>query len=101
MNGRDKRRSKIRKTIRGTKNRPRLVVFRSNRFLYAQIIDDTEGKTLVSVNKMTDGEKAGEEMAQKAVKAGIKTVIFDRAGYKYHGHIKKLAEAARKTGLIF
>jgi large subunit ribosomal protein L18 len=92
--------------------RPRLSVFRSNKFLYAQIIDDTKGKTLVSVSSKdkevgkakTRVEKAsviGEALAKKAIKAKIKKVVFDRSGYKYHGVVKALAEGARKGGLEF
>jgi large subunit ribosomal protein L18 len=92
--------------------RPRLSVFRSNKFLYAQIIDDTKGKTLVSVSSKdkevgkakTRAEKAsviGEALAKKAIKAKIKKVVFDRSGYKYHGVVKALAEGARKGGLEF
>jgi large subunit ribosomal protein L18 len=92
--------------------RPRLSVFRSNKFLYAQIIDDTKGKTLVSVSsKDKEAEKAktraekasiiGEALAKKAIKAKIKKVVFDRSGYKYHGVVKALAEGARKGGLEF
>ena len=72
-------------------NRLRLVVFRSNRYIYGQIIDDVKGVTLVAVNKMTDPVAAGKELAEKAKKAKITTVFFDRAGYKYHGNVKKLA----------
>lgn len=98
---RDQRRAKIRQTIKGTAKRPRLVVFRSNRYLSAQLIDDTKGGTLVAVNKATDAMLAGSELAEKAGKLKIKEVVFDRAGYKYHGQIKNLAESARKAGLVF
>ncbi|MBI4100085.1 50S ribosomal protein L18 [Candidatus Microgenomates bacterium] len=79
--------------------KPRLAVFRSNKFLYAQIIDG--GKTLVSVNKQSDPVAAGQEIAKKALERKITTVVFDRAGYRYHGNIKKLADAARAGGLKF
>lgn len=99
MNTRDQRRAKIRKTIKGNADRPRLVVFRSNRFFYAQIIDDVAGKTLASVNRMTDEVEAGKELASKALSAKIKAVVFDRAGYRYHGRVKKFAEAVIEAGL--
>lgn len=79
--------------------RPRLVVFRSNKYFYAQVTDG--GKTLVSVNKSTDPVVAGKELAQKAAKKKISTVVFDRGSYRYHGNIKKLADAAREGGLKF
>lgn len=101
MNTRENRRAKIKKTIRGTDKHPRLVVFRSNRFVYGQIINDKLGTTLVSVNKSTDAETAGKEIAEKALKQKISSVVFDRAGYKYHGNIKKFADAARAAGLKF
>ena len=81
--------------------RPRLTVFRSNKFIYAQLIDDLKGETLAAVNKMTNPEQAGTEIAEKALKLKIKKIVFDRNGYKYHGKIKKLAEAARAGGLEF
>lgn len=77
----------------------KLVVFRSNKYFYAQLIDG--GKTLASVNKMTDAVKVGEEIAVKALELKIKDVIFDRNGFRYHGNIKKLADAARTGGLKF
>lgn len=108
---RDARRRKIRKTIKGTKTKPRLVVFRSLLHIYAQIIDDSISKTLVSasdleikeskITKVLLATKVGEMLAKKAIKKGIKNVVFDRAGYKYHGRVKALADGARKTGLIF
>lgn len=82
------------------KKRARLSVFRSNRYIYAQVIDDTKGATLVAAK----GElplKVGEEIAQKALKKKIKDVVFDRGRYRYHGRVKALAEAARKGGLNF
>lgn len=81
--------------------RPRLVVFRSNRYLSAQIIDDAKGVTLVSVNKATDPTEAGKKLAEAAAKKKIQTVVFDRNGYRYHGNIEKLAQAARAGGLKF
>lgn len=101
MNNRDQRRAKIRKVIRGTKGTPRLVVFRSNRFLYGQLINDAAGQTMASVNKMTDATAAGRELAEKALKLKISKIVFDRAGYKFHGRVKALADAAREAGLQF
>lgn len=98
---RDNRRAKIRKTIRGTGVCPRLVVFRSNKFIYAQLIDDVKGETVASVDKLSDPVEAGKKLTEKASKLKITTVVFDRAGYKYHGNIKKLADAARESGLKF
>ena len=104
---------RIRKIIHGTTEKPRLTVFRSNRQVYAQIIDDVQGKTLVSASTMNDGivekkiaksEQAklvGKLIAEKALQAGIADVIFDRNGYLYHGRVKSLAEAAREGGLKF
>jgi large subunit ribosomal protein L18 len=110
-----KRRAKIKRRIRknifGTSNTPRLSVFRSNKQIYAQIIDDTCGKTLVSAstinNKAAKGTKVeqaaiiGKEVAEKAKKAGIESVVFDRNGYLYHGRVKSLANSAREGGLKF
>lgn len=79
--------------------KPRLVIFRSNKYLYAQIT--LSGKTVVSVEKMIDPIEAGKNLAEKAIKSKITTVSFDRNGYKYHGNVKKLAEAAREAGLKF
>ncbi len=101
MNKRDKRRAKIRKTIRGTKDVPRLVVFRSNKFVYGQLINDGACQTVVSVDKMTDAATAGKELAEKALKLKVKKIVFDRAGYRYHGNVKKFADAARAAGLVF
>lgn len=101
MDKRERRRARIREIIRGTKERPRLVVFRSNRYIYAQLVDDRRGESMAAVNKATDSYLAGKEIAQAALEKGIKEVVFDRAGYKYHGNIKKLAEAARQAGLVF
>ncbi len=100
----------IRRTIKGTAERPRLTVFRSNKQIYVQIIDDNAGRTLVAADsqkvegKMTKKEQAakvGELIAKKALEAGITTVVFDRNGYLYHGRVKELAEAARNGGLKF
>ncbi len=110
-----KRKYHVRKKIFGTTDRPRLSVFRSNRHIYAQIIDDTAGATLVAVSTKTKdlrdslsnagGKKAaqavGETVAKQALAVGIKCICFDRNRYKFHGRIKELAEAARKAGLVF
>lgn len=108
-----KRKKRIRFKIRAKTKRPRLTVFRSNKYTYAQIIDDEKGVTLVAASekeavkrsskKQTKTNRAsavGEILAQKALKKGIKKVSFDRGPYKYHGRIKALAEAVRKKGLV-
>ena len=101
----------IRRRVGGTAERPRLTVFRSNRNIYAQLIDDVTGHTLVSAstlekgheapNPITSGEVVGARLAERALNSGIKTVVFDRNGYRYHGRIKSLAEGARSGGLTF
>jgi LSU ribosomal protein L18P len=107
-----KRHIRIRKKIFGTKERPRLCVFRSSKHIYGQIIDDTENKVLVSASdlelkakeKMTKTKKAykvGKLLAEKAKALKIEKVVFDRAGYKYHGRVKALAQGAREGGLKF
>ena len=110
-NQKQRRKTKIRAKIKGTGQRPRLTVFRSNQRIYAQIIDDEQGKTLVAVSEKeikkkakTKTEKAtlvGEVLAQKANKKKIKKVVFDRGSYRYHGRVKTLAEGAKKGGLEF
>lgn len=104
---------RIRKDINGTPERPRLAIFRSNNEIYAQLISDTDGKTIAAASsripeitgqKMTKTEQAklvGKLIAEKALVAGITTVVFDRGGYLYHGRVKSLAEAAREGGLKF
>ena len=104
-------RYRIRKTISGTATKPRLSVYRSNKEIYAQLIDDVAGVTLLSassrekeINKGTNVEVAtavGKLVGEKALKAGIEVVTFDRGGYLYHGRIKSLAEGARAAGLKF
>lgn len=107
-----RRKAHIRKTVRGTTERPRLCVFRSARHIYAQVIDDVEGKTLAAastLNLEADGysgnraaaAKVGELVAKKALEAGIDSVCFDRNGFLYHGRVKALADAAREAGLKF
>ncbi|MDZ7798070.1 MAG: 50S ribosomal protein L18 [Patescibacteria group bacterium] len=118
---RKKRKIRIRSKIFGTAKKPRLNVYKSNKHIYAQLIDDKKNKTIVSVSDMnTDkakiskekkekeensGQKAaflvGQKIGQKALKKNIKNVVFDRGGFKYHGQVKSLAEGARKAGLIF
>jgi len=110
-----KRKRRVRKSVAGDPERPRLSVFRSLRHIYAQIIDDDNGVTVASASTLskdiTDCEKSGgnkdaaalvgENLARKAITLGIRQVRFDRNGYKYHGRIRVLAESARKAGLVF
>lgn len=104
-----RRHLRVRRRIAGTAERPRLVVFRSLKHIYAQIVDDTTGRTLMTVSSqvVTDGKKSdrstavGKAIAEKAKAAGITRVVFDRAGYKYHGRVKAVAEGAREGGLEF
>ncbi len=109
---RERRHNRLRKKISGTNERPRLSVFRSNKNIYAQIIDDIKGITIVAastISKDFDGtgnnkeaaKKIGEDIAKKALDKGIKQVVFDRGGYIYHGRVKELAEGAREAGLQF
>lgn len=105
-----RRKKHIRKTVRGTTERPRLSVFRSAKHIYAQLIDDSTGTTLASASSLKiegaggnkDGaRKVGEAVAKKALEAKIDTVVFDRNGYLYHGRVAALADAAREAGLKF
>lgn len=108
---RKRRHARVRKVVSGTSSRPRLCVYRSNKNIEAQIIDDIKGVTLVSSSSMglklelgsnIEAAKAvGTDLAKKALAKKIKTVVFDRSGYVYHGRIKALAEAAREAGLDF
>ena len=106
---RNKIKARIRGRISGTATRPRMTVFRSNKQIYVQLIDDLAGKTLVatSSNGIEQGTKieiaaaVGEAIAKKALEAGINEVVFDRNGYLFHGRVKSLADAARKGGLKF
>lgn len=103
------RHARIRKTLSGTAARPRLSIYRSNTGIYAQVIDDTKGVTLAAssskvlkIGKTIEAAKqVGTDIAKKALEQGIKAVVFDRAGYLYHGRIKALADAAREAGLQF
>ncbi|MEW5766107.1 MAG: 50S ribosomal protein L18 [bacterium] len=106
-----KRKKRIRSKVLGSSNRPRFSVYRSLRHSYAQLIDDEEGRTLVSasstkkgintINRMEAAKQVGKEIAKRALAAGIDSVVFDRGGNLYHGRVKALAEAAREEGLKF
>jgi large subunit ribosomal protein L18 len=106
-----KRRRRVRAKVRGSAERPRISVFRSNRGIVAQLIDDDAGRTLASVNwtesdlrslkPMEQAAKAGQLLAERAKAAGVETVVFDRGGYQYHGRVQALAEGAREGGLTF
>ena len=98
---RKKRHARVRAKISGTAEKPRLCVFRSLNHIYVQIIDDISGHTLVSASSKEIAELVGTMVAQRATGNGIKTVVFDRGGYQYHGRIQTLADAARKAGLEF
>ncbi len=109
---RSRRRKGIRKRVVGTPGRPRLSVFRSNRHISAQVIDDLAGRTLAAATthskqraepagNCTAAAAIGSAVAEMARKAGVKTVVFDRSGYRYHGRVKALADAAREGGLKF
>jgi large subunit ribosomal protein L18 len=110
-----RRHQRIRRHLKGTSERPRLCVFKSNKYIYGQIIDDSKGVTLVSassietdlrekfksrVNKQTS-EEIGKLIAERALEKGIKKIVFDRGGFMYHGNVKAFAEAARSAGLEF
>jgi len=106
-----KRRRRVRAKIRGSAQRPRIAVFRSNRGVFAQLIDDDAARTIAAVNwtedelrslaRMDQARRAGALIAERAKAAGIETVVFDRGGYQYHGRVKALAEGAREGGLKF
>ena len=106
-----RRRRRVRAKVRGTAERPRLSVFRSNRGIGAQLIDDVAGHTLAAVNwtegelkelkSMDQAKKAGQLLAERGKAAGIVSVVFDRGGYRYHGRVKALADGAREGGLSF
>ncbi len=99
-NNRTRRHNRIRAKVSGTPERPRLCVYKSNRYLEAQVIDDTKGVTLASI-KTDDAKKAGVEIAKAAKAKGISAVVFDRGGFRYTGAIAVLADAAREGGLKF
>ncbi len=103
-------RYKIRKKISGVKEQPRLSIFRSNKSIYAQLIDDASGHTIVSAsskelsesgNKTDSAKKVGKLVAERALALGVSSIVFDRSGYLYHGRVKSLAEGAREGGLNF
>jgi large subunit ribosomal protein L18 len=110
-----KRKSRVRKKLHGTAERPRLSIFRSNSHMYAQVIDDDAGKTLAAANSrqavvapkdshtgnVTSAKAVGKAIAEAAQAAGVKQVVFDRNGFLYHGRVKALADAAREAGLKF
>jgi large subunit ribosomal protein L18 len=106
-----KRRRRVRAKVTGTAERPRISVFRSNRGVMAQLIDDTAGRTLAAVSwteselkslpRMDQARRVGELLAERAKAAGIESAVFDRGGYQYHGRVKALAEGAREGGLAF
>lgn len=112
---RQRRHARVRKTVNGTPERPRLNVYRSLTHIYAQVIDDSQGHTLVSAStldaslkskmgdmtKTAEAQAVGKLVAERALEAGIKKVVFDRGGYVYHGRVKALADAAREAGLDF
>ena len=104
-----RRRRRIRAKVRGSAERPRLSVYRSNRGIFAQLVDDDSGTTVAAVNwtesdlrglgRMEQAKKAGEMLAKRATDAGVSSCVFDRGGYRYHGRVKALAEGAREGGL--
>ncbi len=104
-----KRRRRVRARVRGTAERPRIAIFRSNRGIFAQLIDDDAGRTLAFVNwtesdlrslkPMEQAKRAGELLAERAKAAGVESAVFDRGGYQYHGRVKALAEGIREGGL--
>lgn len=105
---RERRRGKIRARVKGSKDCLRIVVFRANKHIYAQVVDDEKGKVIASSSdlkldeKLKKSEKAGKvgsELGEKLKKMGVKEAVFDRAGYKYHGRVKALCEAIRKEGI--
>jgi large subunit ribosomal protein L18 len=109
---RGRRHVRVRKNLRGTAERPRLAVYRSNKYIYAQVIDDLDGRTVAAASSQESdlrterlnvetAAKVGALVADRAREAGVKSVVFDRGGYKYHGRLKALADAAREAGLEF
>ena len=110
-----KRKKRIRKTITGTQSRPRLCVFRSARHIYAQVIDDTQGRTLAAASSLEKSVQASDEIknkksaanlvgklvAERALEKGVKQIVFDRNGFLYHGRVKAVSDGARETGLEF
>lgn len=112
LDARRRRHVRVRKGVVGTSSRPRLAVFRSNRYLYAQVIDDRTGRTLAAASSqeaalrskslsVATASEIGKLVAERAKEAGVEAVVFDRGGFTYHGRIKALADAARASGLEF
>lgn len=105
---RERRHARVRSIVKGTAERPRLAVYRSNRFVSAQLIDDVAGKTIAQAHgrdfkgpQSVQAKEVGKTIAEKAKAAGIGAIVFDRAGYRYGGQVKTLADAAREAGLAF
>lgn len=112
QDARNRRHTRVRKRVHGTSDRPRLAIFRSNKYIYAQVIDDTEARTLAAASSQESdlrssalnidtASKVGALVASRAKEAGVENVVFDRGGFKFHGKIKALADAAREEGLEF
>ncbi len=112
QDARNRRHGRVRKRVHGTDERPRLAVYRSNKYIYAQVIDDVQGRTLAAASSqesalrsdnlnLATATKVGEAIASRAKDAGVSSVVFDRGGYKFHGKVKALADAAREAGLEF
>jgi large subunit ribosomal protein L18 len=110
QDARRRRHFRVRKTVHGTASRPRLAVFRSNRYIYAQVIDDEAGRTVAAASSqekalrdrtltIETATEVGKLVANRAKEAGVSTVVFDRGGFKFHGRVKAVAEAAREEGL--
>ena len=109
---REQRRIHVRKTLSGTPEKPRMTVFKSNRYLYVQVVDDSAGSTLASASTLEESlkgikrnvegaAKLGEEIGKRLKEKSVSTVVFDRNGYKYHGIVKAIADGARKAGIAF
>lgn len=111
LEGRARRKRRIRKKVNGTESRPRLSVFRSSKHIYAQVVNDSDSKTVAAASSTAKGFSAdsklgaakavGEQVAKACLEKGISTVVFDRSGYRYHGRVRALADAAREAGLKF
>ncbi|HTX73601.1 MAG TPA: 50S ribosomal protein L18 [Rectinemataceae bacterium] len=112
MRKREQRRQHVRKNISGTPEKPRMTIFKSNRYLYVQVVDDAAGATLASASTLEESLKAvkrnvegaaklGEEIGKRLKEKNVSTVVFDRNGYKYHGIVKAIADGARKAGIAF
>ena len=109
LTGRARRKMRIRKKMYGTAQRPRLAVFRSAKHIYAQVIDDTQGRTIAHASSVTGSDASkveaaksvGDAVAKACIDKGVNQVVFDRGGYRYHGRVRALAESAREAGLKF